>query len=69
MQATMTRNKPVKVIVTSEYFQVKIGIFMIYKCPSCLGSGIKESFKYCPFCSTPLEFPKKQNEENEEEGE
>lgn len=65
MQATLTRNKPARLKVTSEHFQVKIGIFMIYKCPSCYGSGVKESYKYCPYCGVPLVFPKKQDEEED----
>lgn len=37
-------------------FQIKIGIFKLYKCPKCREGGLKTDYRFCPYCSEPLDF-------------
>ena len=48
--------------VTQRQFQMKIGIFSIYKCPTCRKSGIKEDYKFCPYCGIRIKFDVKEKE-------
>ena len=49
--------------ITQKQFQIKIGVFSIYKCSNCKKSGIKEDFDFCPYCGVKIQFSLEEKKE------
>jgi len=43
-------------IVTSENFQISVGVYDIFYCPKCKKNDLKKHYKFCPHCGVELEF-------------